>query len=101
MSQELLGLVTAACDELDLAWHHERDSRYSRGTPGFPDLVITGTWVLWREVKEASRPSRAQLRWLRALTRAGQDARIWSWDDWPDRIMTELRAIARSQESKG
>lgn len=100
MSEELLGLITAQCDELGLRWHHVRDSRWTRGTPGFPDLVIVGEWPLFREVKESSRTSRAQLQWLRALTRAGQDARVWSWDDWPEPIMTQLRNIAAGQRRR-
>lgn len=93
--EPLLRKITAACDELELRWCHFPDSRRAGGHRGFVDLVILGRGALFREVKEASRMSRAQLGWSRALDAAGLDAGVWTWDDWPDRITAELRAIAR------
>lgn len=98
--EPLLAKVTGKCDELGLLWRHDPDSRRIQGHRGFLDLVIVGRGALFREVKEASRPSRAQLRWIRALKRAGLDAGIWTWADWPEAIIAELRAIAR-QDAEG
>lgn len=93
--EPLLAKVTGKCDELGLLWRHVPDSRRIQGHRGFPDLEAVGRrGALFREIKEASRPSRAQLGWIRALDRAGLDACVWTWADWPDRIEAELEAIA-------
>jgi hypothetical protein len=78
---------------LGLLVYHTHDSR--RSAAGFPDLVIVGSRVLFRELKTATgriRPD--QERWLLRLREAGQDADVWRPADWPDRIHTELRRLA-------
>ena len=91
---ELLASVVEACRQLRLLCYHTADSR--RSAAGFPDLVIVGRGgVLFRELKSASRLSRAQSDWITALVRAGQSATVWRPEHWPEPIWTELRAIAR------
>lgn len=64
-----------------LGWlvYHTHDSR--RSQPGFPDLVLVHEKqerVLYRELKtQRGRVRPEQTAWLRALTRAGQDAAVW------------------------
>jgi hypothetical protein len=56
--------------------YHTHDSR--RSPSGFPDLVIVGDRVLYRELKTAKgKVSDAQAAWLHALVLAGQDACVW------------------------
>lgn len=83
---------------------HFRAARTAKGwaTPvaadgkGFPDLVIVGTGVLYRELKsDRGYLSREQQAWLCALTAAGQDADVWRPADLHNgRIPTELARLA-------
>lgn len=80
---------------------HFRPARTERGwaTPvagdgrGFPDTVLVRDRVLWRELKVSGgrlRPD--QVQWLDALCDAGQDAAVWTDEDWlAGRIEAELR----------
>lgn len=91
--KQLQALVTEAAAWLGLHVYHTWDSR--RSAPGFPDLVIAGRRVLFRELKsDSGRMSRAQQRWIWALQAGGADAAVWRPADWPARIMAELRAAA-------
>lgn len=75
---ELLAEVTALCDRLGLLWHHDPDSRFVKGTPGFPDLVIVGKRVLWAELKsDLGDTSAEQDLWHWTLHRADQTVAIW------------------------
>ena len=62
------------------------DSRHSPA--GWPDLVLLrGRRILYRELKRDGRASRLtpeQRDTLAALEHAGQDAAVWTPDDWPD-----------------
>lgn len=89
---QLLANVREACAWLGLRCYHTQDSR--RSVAGFPDLVIVGRRVVFRELKVASRTSTKQVEWLAALAAAGADATVWRGDEWPDAIMAELREIA-------
>jgi hypothetical protein len=88
-------LILALCRSLRLYAYHTFDSR--KCAPGFPDLVIIGRRVLWRELKgwkPSSRPTRAQIDVLTGLRNAGQDAAIWRPVDWfSGRIHAELVAV--------
>ena len=66
---QLLAEVTALCDRLGLLWHHDPDSRRSKGTKGFPDLVIAGPHgIIFAELKsEDGDTSADQDRWLWTL----------------------------------
>ena len=73
---KLEGHVRELCKDLGLLSYHTRDSRGS--TPGFPDLVIVGDRVIYRELKtEKGKVTDAQAEWLHALVMAGQDACVW------------------------
>ena len=63
---------------------------------GWPDLVIVGSKVLYRELKtEHKEPTADQIAWGDALKRAGQSWAVWKPSDWISRtIERELRAIA-------
>lgn len=67
-----------------------------RSEPGFPDLVIAGERAfMFRELKQQTgRISPEQHEWIDKLTAAKADVAVWRPSDWPDRIATELKAIA-------
>lgn len=68
--------VRAICRDLGVLVYHTFDSR--RSEPGFPDLVLVGRRVAYRELKkENGRLTQAQKTWIAALERAGQDAAVW------------------------
>lgn len=62
---------------------HPYDSR--RSTPGFPDLVLvhprTGQLLAVELKSVKGRVTDAQTEWLRALSLAGVDARVWRPED--------------------
>lgn len=93
--KQLQDLIFALCGVLRLYVYHTFDSR--RCVRGFPDLVIIGNRVLWRELKDwrpTSRPTREQTQVLTGLRNAGQDAAIWRPADWfSGRIKAELTAL--------
>jgi len=88
--RQLLEAVLAMCARLGLAAYHTHDSRRSR--PGFPDLVIVGGGVLWRELKTDTGVLRPEQReWGSVLQQAGQDWAIWRPSAWRGgRIELEL-----------
>jgi hypothetical protein len=78
--RDLEEAVRAVLDGLRLRWYHARDSR--RSPHGFPDLVVTGRRVLFRELKKQDgRLTGAQAAWLADLTAAGADAAVWRPSD--------------------
>jgi hypothetical protein len=90
---QLQAAVLELCGWLGLRAYHPYDSR--RSVAGWPDLVIVGRQVLYRELKSASGVvSAAQKDWLRALRCAGCDAGVWRPEHWPGAIAIELKAIA-------
>ena len=92
---ELERRVWHLIDGLGLMAYHTHFSKRSR--PGYPDLTIAGTRVMFRELKrEKGRVTEEQRQWIHALSAAGADAGIW----WPGdllsgRIAAELTAISR------
>ena len=89
---ELLICVREAAGVYGIRCYHTHDSR--RSEPGFPDVVLVGAGVLFRELKTRNgKLSLEQRQWLRALQAAGQDAEVWRPGDWPDGICGELRGI--------
>jgi len=90
---ELQRLVADRCARLGLAHYHTYDSR--RSEPGFPDSVIMGTAILYRELKSATgvlKPE--QRRWGRRIERAGGDWAVWRPADWHNgAILRQLLAI--------
>jgi hypothetical protein len=100
--RDLQQWVTDLCEALHLLHYHTRDSRGSAG--GFPDSVIAGRGVLYRELKREYEAlyvlPPAQAAWRDAITEAGADWDIWRPSDWfpsadypRGRIRTELEAI--------
>lgn len=92
---EFQSRILRACNTHGVLNFHPYDSR--RSEPGFPDLVLVGRGgVLFREIKiETGRVATMQKFWLASLTAAGQDAGIWRPSDWPNRILSEIRALGR------
>lgn len=68
--------VTDLADMLGYDWFHTHDSR--RCPPGFPDLVLVGSRVIFAELKTAiGRVRPAQADWINRLAAAGELAYIW------------------------
>lgn len=90
----MIARIRQLAEHLSLTIYHCHDSRGS--DPGFPDLVIVGRAVLWRELK----PEQGDLRfyqrlWARRLRAAGQNFSIWRPADWHSgRIRRELEVLA-------
>jgi hypothetical protein len=74
--------------------YHTHDSR--RSEAGFPDLVIVGRHgVIFRELKTATgRVTPEQHLWVTFLARGGANVAVWRPEDWPNRVMHEVQAIA-------
>lgn len=100
--RDLQQWVSDLCEALHLLHYHTHDSRQSAG--GFPDSVIVGYRILYRELKRENQclvtlpPD--QEAWRDGLTEAGADWDIWRPSDWfpsanypRGRIRTELEAI--------
>lgn len=98
--RQLQDLVLALCGALRLYAYHTYDSRGC--APGFPDLVIVGKRVLWRELKSTrGQLTRDQTQVLAGLVQAGQDAGIWRPVDWfSGRIQTQLMAVRQRNSPK-
>lgn len=86
--------VADACKTLRLLRYHTHRAQHSPA--GFPDDVIVGNAILYRELKrEGEKPSPAQQEWLDRLAALGQDVGVWRPTDWfSGRIMAELQAVA-------
>ncbi len=102
--EELLRAVLDMARLLGITTAHFRTAQSQSGrwlTPvggdgkGFPDLVLVGSGVLYRELKtDAGRLRPEQVVWLRELKAAGQDADVWRPADLHSgRIEAELRAV--------
>lgn len=68
--------------------------RSQKSEPGFPDEVLVGRRVLYRELKRSGKnPTPAQQQWLDRLAAAGQDVGVWRPEDLVSgRILQEMRA---------
>lgn len=97
--EELQRLVAELCMRLGLHHYHTADSR--RSEPGFPDSVIVGTGILFRELKERDGAlTPAQRRWGSRIERAGGNWAVWRPADWTSMvILAQLMAIRRIDES--
>lgn len=91
---ELQRMVTELCTELGLLYFHKGDSRRSDGA-GFPDLVIVGTRILFRELKTTTgKPSVKQLQWAAHIQCARGDWGLWQPADWDSGlILAQLLSI--------
>lgn len=86
--------VRQLCKVLGLRRYHTHNSINS--PEGFPDDVIVGDSILYRELKRYGKnPSAKQQEWLDALAAGGADVAVWRPEDWfSGRIEAELRAIS-------
>ena len=98
---ELLYAITSGskkrpglCVRLGIRWYHAYDSR--RSIPGWPDLVLVGNRIIFRELKSATGILRPEQRdWRDRLQDADADWAIWRPGDLVSgRIEAELRALA-------
>ena len=99
---ELLAFVVKRCEQLGLYWFHSFDGRRDKMT-GFPDLVIAGHGILYRELKSADGPvSVQQMSWGRAIRAGGGDWAIWRPADIQSgRVQRELRELAECPTGGG
>jgi hypothetical protein len=97
---ELQVLVTEACQHFGLHHYHAHDSR--RSTPGFPDSVIVGVGILYRELKsETGKLSVAQRSWGSRLAAAGADWQVWRPADWDaGLILRQLGALKLGEPAR-
>lgn len=83
--------------------YHTHNSERSEG--GFPDSVIVGNYVLFRELKSDSNSatvSKKQRDWIERLRFAGADADVWWPCDWESgRIQNEINACTRQRSDTG
>jgi len=86
-------LVAEACQRLGLMHYHTYDSR--RSDPGFPDSMIVGSRILFRELKSKDgKLSPDQRRWGSRIQAAGGDWAVWRPVDWENAvILTQLLAL--------
>lgn len=97
--EHLLQNVRDRARTLGLLECHHRDSRAA--SPGFPDLVLVGRRVAFRELKrEHGRLTTPQRRWISWLQQAGADAEVWRPSDLLNgRVDAELQQIQRGAAS--
>lgn len=95
--KELETHVADACRTLGLLRYHTWRSIHSPA--GFPDDVIVGDRVLYRELKrEREHPTAAQQEWLDRLAATGADVAVWRPSDWlAGRITAELVALCSTR----
>ena len=94
-------VVIAAAKRAGWLVYHTHDSRRSQA--GYPDLALVHEQrgvAMFRELKtEKGKLRPDQVLWLRALTAAGQDAKVWRPIDWfSSRIDGELGIGDRSSQ---
>jgi hypothetical protein len=92
---ELLKAVTKRCDDLGLYWYHNFDWRTGK-MAGWPDMVIVGHGMLFRELKSAGEPVKAnQSDCGRRISAAGGNWAVWRPADLESgHIQRELRELA-------
>lgn len=91
---ELQRLVEQACERLGLFCYHTYDSR--RSQPGWPDLVIVGSRIIFRELKSATGELKPeQRRWGSRITQAGGDWSVWRPRDWENGVILGQLLTAR------
>jgi hypothetical protein len=98
---ELAAEVRKRCRARNFWVYHTHDSR--RSDKGFPDEVIVGSWVIYRELKtETKELSADQLKVIARLQAAGADVGVWRPADLMsgriDRELDALRMTSRRRE---
>lgn len=81
---EFQSLVVAEAKTRGWKVYHTFDSR--RSEPGFPDLImIRGRRKIAAELKmSGNKPTAAQLDWLSAFHRAGDEIAVWYPHQWAE-----------------
>jgi len=86
-----------------LLHYHTHNSE--RSEAGFPDSVIVGNWVMYRELKsdsDSAAVSKEQRKWIQALEAVGVDVDVWWPIDWEKgRIQEEMNACAKTRKPDG
>lgn len=92
---DLLKTVIAKCDEHGLYYYHNSSWKTGRKA-GWPDIVIIGHGMLYRELKSETGPVKtAQADTGRRIAAAGGNWGIWRPADLDSgRIDSELRELA-------
>lgn len=85
-----------------LLHYHTHNSERSEG--GFPDSVIVGEYVMYRELKsdsDSATVSPKQRKWIEALEAAGVDVDIWWPVQWESgEIQDQMNDCARKRKSE-
>jgi hypothetical protein len=91
----LLEQVVSLCRQFGLYHYHSHDSRRD-AMAGFPDLVIVGHKILYRELKSRTGELEPdQKRWMRRLVHAGADWELWRPADYASGlVLAQLTAIS-------
>ena len=91
--QALQQIVIQWAHSLGIKTYHTRDSRGS--TKGFPDLVLVGSRILYRELKtQVGKLTAEQKGWGDRLRAAGGDWAVWRPENLQSgTILRELREI--------
>lgn len=91
--QALQAAVIQMCRMFGIEWYHTYDSRRSK--KGFPDLVLCGSRLLYRELKtQVGKLTAEQEKWGTRLRSAGQSWDVWRPEDLQSgRILNELMEI--------
>lgn len=83
--------------------YHTHNSERSEG--GFPDSVIVGNWIMFRELKsdsDSATVSKKQREWILRLEAVGADVDVWYPIDWErGRIQNEINACTRRRSADG
>jgi hypothetical protein len=86
-----------------LLHYHTHDSQRSEG--GFPDSVIVGNYVMFRELKSDSKSasvSQEQRKWIERLEAAGADVGVWWPAHWESgQAQAEMDDCARRRHADG
>lgn len=89
------GMVGAYCKDKGALHYHTH--RSDRSEKGFPDSVILGNYLMFRELKsDTGRPTKEQREWIAGLCDAGYDADLWYPEDWRSgRCQNEINRCVR------
>jgi hypothetical protein len=86
---ELQAEVCRLCRKYEVLYFHSTDSRWDIG-PGFPDLVLVKSSVLWVELKSSTGTLKPEQRiWRYALEDARQQYRLWRPGDLTNETIEE------------
>lgn len=83
--------------------YHTHNSERSEG--GFPDSVIVGNYIMFRELKsdsDSARVSPKQRLWIEKLESVGADVGVWWPIDWETgKVQAEIDACVKHRRSDG